>query len=125
MGAGYLEGKLKPSADEFLHAFPVRPLDTARLKNPPQDGVQCTWMSHASVLVQMDGVNVLTDPVWSARCSPFSFMGPKRVVPPPVDLKRDVQSQLGGIPIDLVLISHNHYDHLDVSRYVSLCGRCQ
>ena len=66
-----------------------------------------TFVNHATTLIQMDGVNVLTDPIWSERCSPVSFAGPRRVVPPGLRL-----DQLP--PIDVVLISHNHYDHLDL-----------
>ena len=67
---------------------------------------QVTWIGHATVLVQYQGINVLTDPIFSERASPFSFMGPKRSAPPSVRI-----DQLP--PIDFVLISHNHYDHLD------------
>jgi L-ascorbate metabolism protein UlaG (beta-lactamase superfamily) len=66
-----------------------------------------TWIGHATVLVQTQGLNILTDPIWSDRASPFSFAGPRRVRAPGVrfeDLPR----------IDLVLVSHNHYDHLDL-----------
>jgi L-ascorbate metabolism protein UlaG (beta-lactamase superfamily) len=66
-----------------------------------------TWIGHATVLIQTEGVNILTDPIWSERASPFSFLGPRRVRAPGVrfeDLPR----------IDLVLVSHNHYDHMDV-----------
>jgi L-ascorbate metabolism protein UlaG (beta-lactamase superfamily) len=66
-----------------------------------------TWIGHSTVLVQTSGLNILTDPIWSERASPFSFAGPKRVRAPGVrfeDLPR----------IDLVLVSHNHYDHLDL-----------
>jgi L-ascorbate metabolism protein UlaG (beta-lactamase superfamily) len=66
-----------------------------------------TWIGHATVLVQTQGLNILTDPIWSERASPFSFLGPRRVRAPGVrfeDLPR----------IDLVLVSHNHYDHLDL-----------
>jgi len=64
-------------------------------------------MGHASFLVQMDGLNILTDPVWSDRCSPISFLGPLRYRKPPC--------QLSELPrIDVVLVSHNHYDHLDL-----------
>ena len=69
--------------------------------------MQVTWIGHATVLVQTQGLNILTDPIWSERASPFSFVGPRRVRAPGVrfeDLPR----------IDLVLVSHNHYDHMDL-----------
>ena len=69
--------------------------------------MRVTWIGHSTVLVQTEGLNILTDPVWSERASPFSFMGPKRVREPGVAFDR--------LPkIDLVLVSHNHYDHLDL-----------
>lgn len=64
-------------------------------------------VNHATVLIQIDGVNILTDPVWSERVSPFSFAGPKRSRAPGLTFE-------SLPPIDLVLISHNHYDHLDL-----------
>jgi len=66
-----------------------------------------TWIGHSTVLVQAAGLNILTDPIWSDRASPFSFIGPRRVRAPGV--------RFGDLPrIDLVLVSHNHYDHLDL-----------
>jgi N-acyl-phosphatidylethanolamine-hydrolysing phospholipase D len=65
-----------------------------------------TWIGHATALVQANGLNVLTDPVFSHRVSPVSFLGPARALPPGIALE--------SLPrIDVVLISHNHYDHLD------------
>lgn len=65
-----------------------------------------TWVGHATALIQIGGYNVLTDPMFSARASPVRFAGPRRRVPPGVAL-RDLP------PVDLILLSHNHYDHLD------------
>jgi N-acyl-phosphatidylethanolamine-hydrolysing phospholipase D len=67
-----------------------------------------TWVGHATLLIQLDGVNILTDPHWSKRASPLSFAGPKRVAPPGLPFE-DLP------PIHVVLISHDHYDHLDVA----------
>ncbi len=69
-------------------------------------GLRATWLGHSTVLVEIDGHRVLTDPVWGARASPSRLAGPKRFQPVPVALR--------ALPaIDLVLISHDHYDHLD------------
>ncbi|KAK4514543.1 RHO1 GDP-GTP exchange protein 2 [Mucor velutinosus] len=68
--------------------------------------ITATWMGHACVLLQLRGFNVLFDPIFSDRCSPIQFGGPKRYTEPPCKL-----SELP--PIDAVVISHNHYDHMD------------
>lgn len=71
------------------------------------------WINHSTTLIQIDGINILTDPIWSDRCSPFSFLGPKRRHEPSVKLEE--------LPIiDYVLISHNHYDHLDRKSVLAL-----
>jgi len=80
---------------------------------PPQprvdDGrVRITWINHSTTLIQMDGLNILTDPIWSDRCSPVSFAGPRRHRAPGLRFE-DLP------PIDVVLVSHNHYDHMDLS----------
>src|SRR5438552_12117597 len=65
-----------------------------------------TWVGHSTMLVQIDGVNLLTDPHWGDRASPVGFAGPRRLVPPGIRFE--------DLPhIDAVLISHDHYDHLD------------
>ena len=69
--------------------------------------VEITFINHASFLIQTDGLNILTDPIFSKRCSPVSFAGPKRVHRPGIDFNK--------LPkIDVVIISHDHYDHLDL-----------
>ena len=75
-----------------------------------------TWIGHSTVLLQIAGVNVLTDPMWSPRASPVSFAGPRRMVPPGMALD-------ALPPIDVVLLSHNHYDHLDERSVRSLSER--
>ncbi|MBA2934108.1 MBL fold metallo-hydrolase [Sphingomonas sp. CGMCC 1.13654] len=78
--------------------------------------MRATWIGHATVLVQTQGLNILTDPVWSERASPFGFMGPKRVA--------DAGVAFGDLPkIDVVLLSHNHYDHLDLATLERLWKR--
>ncbi len=69
--------------------------------------MRVTFVNHATVLIQMDGLNVLADPVWSERVSPVSFAGPRRVRPPGIRFE-DLP------PIHVVLVSHNHYDHCDL-----------
>jgi L-ascorbate metabolism protein UlaG (beta-lactamase superfamily) len=83
--------------------------DVERFPAPParvERGIRVTFVNHATVLLQVDGLNILTDPIWSNRCSPVPWVGPKRYRPPGVSFE-DLP------PIDLVLLSHNHYDHLD------------
>jgi L-ascorbate metabolism protein UlaG (beta-lactamase superfamily) len=80
------------------------------------DRLVVTMIGHATLLVQTAGLNFVTDPVWSNRASPFSFAGPKRVNPPGVDF--------ADLPrIDVVLLSHNHYDHLDLATLKQLVAR--
>ena len=77
---------------------------------PPRvqgEAMRVTWIGHATALIQTQGLNILTDPIWSHRASPFPFVAPVRVRPPGVAFER--------LPkIDVVLISHNHYDHMDL-----------
>lgn len=73
----------------------------------PGSQLTITWVGHSSLLIQLGGLNILTDPMWSERASPASFAGPRRWVPPGIAFQELP-------PIDGVLLSHNHYDHLDV-----------
>ena len=67
-----------------------------------------TWVGHATFLLQLGPLNVLTDPMWSERASPFQWLGPRRLMSPAVDFN-------ALPPLDVVLLSHNHYDHLDAA----------
>jgi len=79
-------------------------------------GIASTIINHSTVLLQVDGINILTDPVFSKRVSPFSFAGPKRVIKPAVSI--------ANLPsIDVILISHNHYDHLDIDSLSKIINR--
>ncbi|MBQ0985854.1 MBL fold metallo-hydrolase [Streptomyces sp. F63] len=82
---------------------------------PPPSGLRLTWMGHATVLVEIDGHRVLFDPVWSERCSPFPFAGPRRLHPVPLPLEHLA-------PVDAVVISHDHYDHLDMATVRALAA---
>ena len=88
--------------------------DAAALRANGRDPT-VTWIGHASFLVQLAGMNVLVDPQFSERASPVPFAGPKRIVPLPITLEE--------LPrIDVVLVSHNHYDHLDVATVKALAA---
>ncbi|XP_054656534.1 N-acyl-phosphatidylethanolamine-hydrolyzing phospholipase D isoform X1 [Dunckerocampus dactyliophorus] len=99
-------------------------------------GLRVTWLGHASVLVELDGLNILTDPIFSQRASPFQFMGPKRYRGPPCSVQQVcllfkqhlcALFKLGLVlqlpRIDAVVISHSHYDHLDAGTVASLNTR--
>lgn len=87
--------------------IPVLPLPPGALQAPPVAGMRAIWFGHSTTLIEIDGLRIMTDPVLSQRASPFQFLGPERMHPPPVPLAR-----LEGI--DAVVISHDHYDHLDM-----------
>jgi L-ascorbate metabolism protein UlaG (beta-lactamase superfamily) len=82
----------------------LNPLET--WNRPAASGLRATWLGHSTVLIEIEGLRVLTDPVWGPRASPSRIAGPKRFQPVPVPLR-------AMPPIDLVMISHDHYDHLD------------
>jgi L-ascorbate metabolism protein UlaG (beta-lactamase superfamily) len=82
----------------------MNPLD--KWARASSSGLRATWLGHSTVLIEIDGYRILTDPVWGPRASPSRLAGPKRFQPVPVPLK-------AMPPVDLVIISHDHYDHLD------------
>lgn len=72
-----------------------------------KEGIRVTFVNHSTFLIQVDGLNILTDPVWAHRVSPFRWIGPERMTLPGI--------RFGDLPqIHVVVLSHNHYDHLDV-----------
>jgi L-ascorbate metabolism protein UlaG (beta-lactamase superfamily) len=113
-----------PTVGEFLRGGQRRvpsgplpsmnPLDT--WTRPPASGLRATWLGHSTVLIEIDGLRVLTDPVWGPRASPVRLAGPRRFQPVPVPLR--VMP-----PIDLVIVSHDHYDHLDYPTIRELAKR--
>jgi L-ascorbate metabolism protein UlaG (beta-lactamase superfamily) len=101
---------------EPLRPVPVLQRTTRDYAIAPRSGLRATWIGWSSVLVEIDGIRVLTDPVWSERCSPSTLVGPKRFHAPPIALA-DLP------PIDAVVISHDHYDHLDMPVVRALAAR--
>ena len=96
--------------DDPVQPRPVEKVDDGKLR--------VTYINHATILIQMDGLNILTDPIWSNRAGPFSWLGTKRVRAPGVKME--------DLPrIDVILISHDHYDHLDLPTLHTLCTRDQ
>ena len=83
---------------------------------PAPDQLTITWVGHSSWLIQIAGLNVLTDPIWSKRASPVQFAGPRRWVPAGIEFDHLP-------PIDVVLISHDHYDHLDANTISRIAER--
>jgi L-ascorbate metabolism protein UlaG (beta-lactamase superfamily) len=104
----------RPTLSEFLRSGSTRtppgPLPSADPRpawaRAPDSGLRATWLGHSTVLIEIDGHRVLTDPVWGARASPSRLIGPKRFQPVPLRLRQMPE-------VDVVLISHDHYDHLD------------
>ena len=99
--------RMRGSAKAWPATVPSGP--PVQLPDTVADGeVAVTFIGHATFLLQFPGLNVLTDPVFATHAGPFGLLGPKRVCPPAL--------RLGELPrVDVVLLSHNHYDHLDLS----------
>ena len=107
-----LTGELKAYFGEQVREpgfeVPVVMMSAASLAQPATPGLRAWWLGHASVLVEIDGVRILTDPVLSQRALPFQFMGPARLHALPLALAEWKN-------IDAVVISHDHFDHLDMA----------
>lgn len=86
------------------HPLPVES-PVAAWSNPPASGLRVTWLGHSSLLIEADGARILVDPVFGQNASPVSFIGRKRFHPVPATLEQ-------MLPLDAVLLSHDHYDHL-------------
>src|SRR5687768_11362804 len=86
--------------------MPIVSLTRADFATAPASGLRATWLGHSTVLVEIDGARILFDPVWARRASPSSLVGPKRFHEPPLALE-DLP------PLDAIVASHDHYDHLD------------
>lgn len=95
--------------------FPILKPDTAWLSEN-RSQVSFTWLGHASILLQSGGLNILLDPVLSQRASPVQWAGPKRKTPAPLSVEELP-------PVDVVLLSHNHYDHMDADTLLAIANR--
>jgi L-ascorbate metabolism protein UlaG (beta-lactamase superfamily) len=114
VSSGFKPGVERPTMREFIcggeRRVPGGPLPLVdpvpHWAEPSESGLRVTWLGHSTLVIEIDGVRVLTDPVWGQRVSPVPFAGPKRFHPPPAPLA-------SLPPLDAVIISHDHYDHLD------------
>lgn len=104
-----LRWRMGESPAEWPDQVPIVPAKPATRV----DDLTITMVGHATMLIQTQGLNILTDPVWSDRASPVSFAGPKRVTAPGIAFE-DLP------PIDLILLSHCHYDHMDIATLTRL-----
>lgn len=104
---GVSEYARKRRPDKWVRNYETFVRDTP-LPLVAEDTIQVTYVNHSTFLIQTPTMNILTDPIWSERCSPVQFAGPRRMRPPGLRFE--------DLPdIDLVLLSHNHYDHFDVN----------
>jgi L-ascorbate metabolism protein UlaG (beta-lactamase superfamily) len=106
----------RPDRTEPDAELPLTLLDATDFDVAPPSGLRITWLGHSTLLVEIDGYRVLIDPVWGERTSPFSSQGPKRFHPVPLPLDELPE-------LDAVVISHDHYDHLDHETIIALGDR--
>jgi L-ascorbate metabolism protein UlaG (beta-lactamase superfamily) len=104
--------EMSPFAEPMTEV-PVVPGDRTRFAKPPASGLRITWLGHSTVICEIDGITVLTDPVFGGRASPFTWAGPSAWYEPPIPL-----SELPEL--DVVLLSHDHYDHLQIETIQAL-----
>jgi L-ascorbate metabolism protein UlaG (beta-lactamase superfamily) len=108
----YLMNKAETAPTRLLGPFNT---DVSIYAKGPESGLRVTWMGHSSLLVEIDGVRLLVDPVWDERASPMRWAGPKRFFAPTMRLEE--------LPsVDVVLVSHDHYDHLGEATIRRLAG---
>lgn len=112
IGALAALGEISPDASPHT-VVPVTRITRRHFDSLPPSGLRVTWLGHSTSLVEIDGARILTDPVWSHRPSPYSFIGPQRFYASLIALD-------ALPPIDAVVISHDHYDHLDYGTVVRL-----
>jgi L-ascorbate metabolism protein UlaG (beta-lactamase superfamily) len=108
----YLTNKAETAPPRLLGPFST---DVSIYAKAPESGLRVTWMGHSSLLVEIDGVRLLIDPMWDERASPTRWAGPKRFFAPTMRLE-DLP------PVDVVLVSHDHYDHLGEASIRGLAG---
>jgi L-ascorbate metabolism protein UlaG (beta-lactamase superfamily) len=121
VGPGLRRGSGARVVGEFLFGCqdrtPPSPLPSedprTAWQRPAETGLRATWLGHSTLLLEIDGVRVLTDPVWGERASPSRIAGPRRFQPVPVPVA-------ALPPLDAVLVSHDHYDHLDYPTILEL-----
>jgi L-ascorbate metabolism protein UlaG (beta-lactamase superfamily) len=116
MGAAMVH-LFRPDPNVTPHSPPSTvAVEPGRFAKPPRSGLRVTWLGHSTVLLEIDGHRFLTDPVWSERVGPIRSIGPRRWYPPLLALQ-DIP------PLDAVVLSHDHYDHLDYATIVALKDR--
>ena len=112
VGPRFFTGSAARSPQQPLGPFRT---DPRIYRAAPESGLRITWMGHSSSLIELDGARILIDPVWEERAAPAQWIGPKRFFAPPLALE-DLP------PLDAVIISHDHYDHLGEATVRQLAG---